>query len=64
MKTKKLIKAIKFIKRYCANNDDCFRCLFWDSNNNVCYFFGEDNIYAAQWDVKVIKNNLKDVEEL
>jgi hypothetical protein len=62
MKTKKLIKAINFIKRYCANNDDCYGCPFL--NNNVCCFFGEDNIYAAQWDVKVIKNNLKDVEEL
>jgi hypothetical protein len=64
MKTKKLIKAIKFIKRYCAEKDDCDGCPFYNLDKTDCYLLSVGMIYPAQWDVKAIKNNLKDVEEL
>lgn len=64
MKTKKIIKALKFIKEYCNERCDCCGCPFYDKNIGECSLLVPDMIYPAQWNVKQIKVNLKDKERI
>lgn len=63
MKTKKLIKALKVIKKHCKEKSNC-DCPFFDKNINECCLMEADMIYPAQWNTKQIKANLKDIERI
>jgi hypothetical protein len=56
MKTKKIIKVLKFVKKYCKSiEDDCLKCPFDDT---VC------ETLPVDWDIKGLEENLKRMEEL
>lgn len=58
MKTKKIIKALMVIKKHCHNNN-CEYCEF--SNKNLdCAL----NHVPIDWNVRKIKKNLKDIENI
>ena len=64
MKTKKIIKALRIIKKYCNKKIDCDSCPFYDKNIEDCCLMEADMKYPAQWNVKQIKANLKGKERL
>lgn len=56
MKTKKIIKSLKVLKKYCESQE-CESCVFY--NNYDCEL-NEDT--PNNWGIKVMKANLKDKE--
>lgn len=61
MKTKKIIKVLKFIKGYCKCRD-CDRCKF--SNSINCYLSDGDGNLPDHWDIENIEINLKDIKKI
>ncbi len=62
MKTKKVIKALKVLKKYCKKNDGCGDCVFKCGKYVlVCEL---SDILPNSWDIKSIKEKLKDIETL
>lgn len=61
MKTKKIIKALNFVKNYCEERD-CFDCEF--SNSGVCTFTDNDGDFPLGWDIDIIESNLRNKERI
>lgn len=61
MKTKKIIKVLKFIKGYCKCRD-CDRCKF--SNSINCYLSDGDGNLPNYWDIEKIENSLKGIKKI
>lgn len=61
MKTKKIIKALNFVKNYCEERD-CFDCEF--GNSGVCTFTDNNGDLPEGWDIKSIEGNLKNKERI
>ena len=61
MKTKKIIKALKFVKKYCGERD-CFDCHF--GNSGRCSFTDCNGDLPEGWNMEIIKDNLKNVERI
>lgn len=57
MKTKKIIKVLKFVKDYCKRHKDCDLCPF--RNSGVC-----DYASPNQWDIRVLRRELKESERI
>lgn len=57
MKTKKIIKALKVLKKYCESQAECEGCPFEDGYDCVLC-----NVSPNNWDIKTMKANLKDKE--
>lgn len=55
MKTKKIIKVLKFIKKYCKSNKECKDCPF---NYSICEYLPVD------WDIEKLEKEWKGLEEL
>ena len=66
MKTKKIIEVLEFVKGYCAETKRCHdnNCPFYDSSCCECYLLKEYMLYPEQWNIEMIKSNLKDIEKL
>ena len=57
MKTKKIIKALKVIKKYCnSKGEDCGKCMF--NETGLCSDVPE------AWNIEDLEIILKDIEEL
>ena len=68
MKTKKIIKVLEFIKEKCKSYscDGCYECPFSDESGG-CIISVEKhtyNILPEDWDIEIIKSNLKDKERI
>ena len=61
MKTKKIIKVLKFINDYCRVRD-CGMCKF--SNQQLCNLSDGNGKLPESWDVEAIERNLKDIEKI
>ena len=61
MKTKKIIKVLKFIKGYCLCRD-CSQCKF--SNSMSCYLSDGNGNLPDNWNIENIEINLKDIKKL
>ena len=61
MKTKKIIKVLKFIKGYCQCRN-CKCCKFSDSL--TCYLSDGDGNLPDHWDIENIEINLKDIKKI
>lgn len=59
MKTKKIIKALKVLKKYCESQAECECCPFVDGYDCVLR-----NVSPNNWDIKIMKANLKDIERI
>lgn len=57
MKTKKIIKVLKFVKDYCKRHKDCDLCPF--CNSGIC-----DYTSPNQWDIMNLRLELHDRERI
>lgn len=62
MKTKKIIKVLKFITDYCTYQD-CYTCAF-GSERGLCSISTGGELLPEDWNIKDIEKNLKDVERI
>ena len=63
MKTKKLIKALKTIRKFCKKHSFCKRCPLGEIDEYCdCVYCGIDNISPDNWDIAKIEEQLKDKE--
>jgi hypothetical protein len=63
MKTKKIIKVLKFIKKYCLTIAYCKECPFSLENRCLLCLRGEQS-YPDIWRVNDIKIKLKGIERI
>ena len=59
MKTKKIIKVLKFIRKHCEDRS-CAKCELYDRDNKECLLNDTPSFYNT----KQIKKNLKDIERI
>ena len=59
MNNKKIIKVLKFLKKYCGNRS-CAKCEFQDEDNKECLLYNTPSFY----DTKQIEKNLKDIKRI
>lgn len=61
METKKIIKVLKYIKKYCDARD-CDCCMF--GNNNSCTLSDGTGSLPTFWDIEYIEKKLKCTDKL
>ena len=64
MKTKKIIRVLKFIKSYCGDRTDCAGCIFANEHEECFTYDDSTRAIPTDWDLNMLEINLLGIEKV